>query len=813
MSLLSKSSAKRRSSAEFVGLSNRSTSRSRIALASIAAVGAIVGSPAGTLAADGTWNTNTNGSWSVDTNWLGNTVADGADSTANFVFDINGTRTVSLDSSRTIGNLTFQDAPTVSNDWVLQSSPAGNVLTLDRTTGVPQINVVNRMATITAQLAGNDGLEKTGAGNLMLSAANTYTGGTTITAGTLTVNNSSALGSSDITLGNATLASNNAFGNTFTLSNAINVTSSLSKLSTGDNGTFQLNGPISIASGAKLTADGRNGPVVVNGQISGAGNFTVNAGNVALNTANTVATVTQTAGSLLIGNNDALSSGVFTLAQRDATATLASTNATARTIANTLVLNGKSSYSTIFGQTTGGTGDLTFTGNGSLGTMRAVVNNRTEFSGGISGTGPLNLAGGAGTLVLSNVNSFTGSFGVSSGTVEVSTLADGGVNSSIGRSSNVATNLTVGDTFRFVGSTNGTTNRLFSINSSAPTLDASGTAPLQFTNSGSLAITNPPLREVPTNGIAVAAGTTTFTVPDARLLSVGMAVTASTQTTLPAGTTITAINGNLVTFSNGIVTGVPTFRTINFNFSGGPRTLTLTGSNTGANSLAPIIIDPTASNGSLNNTTAVLKNGSGTWAISGDNTYSGGTTVTAGTLLVNNSTGSGTGSGNVVVTGGTLGGNGNISGPVTITGGTLSPGNSAGQLTVGSLDLGTSSTTLMEIGGMILGTEYDNLTSDGSVIYGGSLDIVSIEGYDLMQTGVYDLFTFATLPTGGFSEVNFAGMELIGALGVWTGTSGTSLVTFTEATGDLVVSAVAVPEPATMSLLGLAGLLGLRRRR
>jgi autotransporter-associated beta strand protein len=60
------------------------------------------------------------------------------------------------------------------------------------------------------------------------------------------------------------------------------------------------------------------------------------------------------------------------------------------------------------------------------------------------------------------------------------------------------------------------------------------------------------------------------------------------------------------------------------------------------------------------------KDGQATLTLTGRNTYTGGTTVTAGALVVRNRVGSGTGTGPVQVDGGTLGGKGIISGAVTI---------------------------------------------------------------------------------------------------------------------------------------------------
>jgi hypothetical protein len=67
----------------------------------ITAVSAFLLAPAA-FASDGTWNVAGNGSWTTATNWLSNTIADGAGFTADFTgFSGN----ITLDGNRTIGKL------------------------------------------------------------------------------------------------------------------------------------------------------------------------------------------------------------------------------------------------------------------------------------------------------------------------------------------------------------------------------------------------------------------------------------------------------------------------------------------------------------------------------------------------------------------------------------------------------------------------------------------------------------------------------------------------------------------------------------
>src|SRR5262249_4678649 len=88
--------------------------------------------------------------------------------------------------------------------------------------------------------------------------------------------------------------------------------------------------------------------------------------------------------------------------------------------------------------------------------------------------------------------------------------------------------------------------------------------------------------------------------------------------------------------------------------------------------------------GSISGTGGLVKQGSGVFTLSGSNSYSGTTTVNAGTLLVN---GTHTGGGLYTIGDGSgtdiLGGNGTINAAVNIAAnGVLSPGNSPGILTI-----------------------------------------------------------------------------------------------------------------------------------
>jgi len=113
----------------------------------------------------------------------------------------------------------------------------------------------------------------------------------------------------------------------------------------------------------------------------------------------------------------------------------------------------------------------------------------------------------------------------------------------------------------------------------------------------------------------------------------------------------------------------------------GSNSLTV-GTNNRSTRFAGLILD----------TGALIKIGQGQLSLTGANSYTGGTIIGNGRLLVDNDVGSGTGTGKVQVNGGALGGTGIISGGVTVgtgsgLGAILSPGKSGanpGLLTINS---------------------------------------------------------------------------------------------------------------------------------
>ncbi len=188
------------------------------------------------------------------------------------------------------------------------------------------------------------------------------------------------------------------------------------------------------------------------------------------------------------------------------------------------------------------------------------------------------------------------------------------------------------------------------------------------------------------------------------------------------------------------------------------KTLTLSGNvSVFAANLTPTLqltgVGNGALRGVLNGAMRVTMNGTGIWTLSGANTYTGVTTVTTGTLLVNGSTAAA--SAVTVAAAGTLGGTGTVNGVVSLTAGAkLAPGSNG----VGTLMLANSGASALTLNGNTITSEVSSVA--------GSCDTVAIAG-TLVVNGANTLalsFPGGTAPAGTYTQMTYAARSGSGTL-------------------------------------------------
>ena len=198
-------------------------------------------------------------------------------------------------------------------------------------------------------------------------------------------------------------------------------------------------------------------------------------------------------------------------------------------------------------------------------------------------------------------------------------------------------------------------------------------------------------------------------------------------------------------------------------------------------------------------TLSLTKVGTGTQIISGTgNTYTGATAVNGGSLVINGTIGAGA---TTVAAAGTLGGAGTVGGATTVTG-LLDPGAAAGAIGTltfsSSLLLNPASATTFQLD-RTAGQNTDLLNVGGTLTLDGTANIVNI-GSPLLAGDLFDLFNSPAI-LGGFGTVNLPALD--------PGLSWDTSIFNT--TG--ILSVIAVPEPSSMTLAGIAGLAILIAKR
>ena len=156
--------------------------------------------------------------------------------------------------------------------------------------------------------------------------------------------------------------------------------------------------------------------------------------------------------------------------------------------------------------------------------------------------------------------------------------------------------------------------------------------------------------------------------------------------------------------------------------------------------------------GLISGTGTFQNDGSGTTTLSNISTYTGATTVNAGTLSVTGDISSS--SGVTVNTGGTLSGTGNLPAVLIQSGGALVPGNSAGTITVnGSLTFNSGSTYSVEVSS----TSADKTVVQGTpgtvTINGGTVAVAAQRG----GARTFTIITASGLVIGAFNTLTVSG--------------------------------------------------------
>lgn len=591
-----------------------------------------------------------------------------------------------------------------------------------------------------------NGLTKGGAGTMQLNAVNTYSGTTTINAGTLLYNTNNAIAAGAVTVngGIMDIATFTDAVGTVTLSNgSIDGTTGVL---TGTSYAVQ-NGSISaILAGTGNLTKTTAGTVTLTGVNTYTGITSINAGILSVATignggvAGNIGAATSAAANLVLGGGTLQYTGATATTNRNYTFSTGTTS-TIELVTNDLTLTGASA-ATSGGFTKIGNGTLILTG-ANLHTGTTTVADRTLEYGAnnVLATGPVTVNGGildiktfsdavgtvtlvdgeingttgvltgssyavqdgiitailagtggltkttTGTVTLSGVNTFTGAVTITAGILSVSTIADGGVSCNLGAASTTAANLTLnGGTLRYTGTT-ATTNRNFVLATSTTSTFNITTNTLTING----ASTN-------TSGAMIKAGNGTLVLGGNNLHTGSTTINTGTLQ-LGAADRITGplvvesvfdMNGFSETVANLAGTGTVT--------SSAAGTITLTSGNTSSTSFSGVI-----ENGSATSI-AITKNGSGILALSGANTYTGATTINAGTILMENA--------DVIP-----------DNPLVLGGGTLNTGSAGGYSeTIGDLTVSVNSA-------IALGTGVHTLTIANSSGNTWAATTLSISGW------------------------------------------------------------------------------------
>lgn len=634
------------------------------------------------------------------------------------------------------------------------------------------------------------GLTKAGGGMLTLGRANTYSGTTNITGGTLKYNTNDVIASGPVTVNGSTAWLDLGDSHTDTVGTV----------------TLDGGGQISGAGTSALTSTGtfelRNGSVAVPLAGTGIALNKTTAGTVTMSGANTYTGVTT------------LSEGTLSLSAAEIAGVSGPLGRSVASNPGSIALaGGWLQYSTV--------NQYDYSGRFSTAAGQQYNVDIVDQTVTVTWATPLTSPGGSlsksgiGTLILLGANTYSANTAISTGLLQ---LGDG----TAGHDGSVAGNI---------------------VNNAALSYNLSGSRDYGGAISGTGTVTKFG------NGTLILSGANTYggitqinggIMQFARAASLYGGITGNwtkTNLTVASGATAAFNVGGANEFSTANVTTLLT----NLGGLGGGVSSNglMAGSSIGFDTTNAIggsfmVADKIAnSTGTSGGPICVTKLGANTLVFSGNNTYTGATRINAGTLLVNGSLASG--SAVTVASGATLGGNGTVSGSVTVAG-TIAPGNG----TVGSISTLTTGAQTWSDGGVyevdiakaiagatpatVRGTDQDYLVISSLTLPGGFTvkPITAAGGPNGFAPGatnaIYE-WVIARV-TGASSPIDLTGVNLITSsfAGGSQERARFSLLSQADAAGgqDVVLKYTysAVPEATTvlLAIVGLTPVLLQRRR-
>ena len=655
----------------------------------------------------------------------------------------------SIANSQTVVDAGTFDISATTGASIKSLSSSGTV-----TLGAQTLTITQANAVFSGVIGGTGGLILSG-GTQYLTGVNTYTGGTTITGGTLQLGNG---GTSASIMGNIVDNGTLAFDNTGTtsFSQIVSGTGGLTLLggtltvtvpetytgaTTITTGTLALSGTGSVAASQGVVVNGTfdisaaGGGVSIT-SLSGAGLLQLGSASLTLANAsgNFAGTILGTGGLTIAGGTEALSgqsvlyTGVTTISSAGTLSLLNPNALAASSIVDNAVLDISGAKSSTTPTASISIPSLSGSGSVTLGANTLVLTAPAgTFSGSISGNGGVTIAAGSETLTGQN------SFGTATIASGASLLLSGGGN--------------------LAGTTVVNVNGTFDISAAggpatAGSLGGAGTVKLGANNltlgggstdfSGTIS---------GTGGITVSGGTQT--------LSGSNSYTGST--TITSGGTLQLGDGGT---GGSIIGNVADGGVLAFNYSA-----------------------PTVFAGTISGQGAVNQAGTGTTILTAANSYTGGTTISAGTLQIGNGGTAGAITGNVTDNG-TLAFNRtdatSFGGVVSGSGGIAQIG--TGNLTLTGVNSYTGTTTVASGTTLTIGSS-GSIAASKTVAVNGLLDVsgaatpqiaslagagtVSLGANTLTVTNGADSFSGAISGTGGLTVTG--GTQTLSGTSSYTG--------------------------------------------